>query len=814
MVKIKGFRWFAVVLMSFVTQGALSANKGSEELPASSEGVLVSDDQTTSRPRLDLRLENLSVSVRQDHPRLHITSSSLEGYKAKTGSEAGRWRRLKHQAKKKGSDMLTKALVGMISGHSGHCRKAIKQALDVARSKQAMRARVSPPALVYDWCYSALEAEEKQKLISYFNRWGDHKLANPGYADVPGYGNYWPRNGYDFAAIGLATYGDNRRAKEWMSEYRIRRFEHVDLDLLNKIRKGGGWPEGPVYDWIGNLARVKAMDAWESATGENLFNRSTWFRQRLGYLLMQKLPGVSKEWGYQFHPYVSLGDAERERGTMVAYARVMGLILATRFPDDPLAQQLMGYLSEGPTAKSASFLLPDEFIWFNSEVARANPVITTHFAAGTGTVFMRSGWPDGAADRDKSPTWISFQAGDHFSYHQHYDQNSFTLYKYSNLLLDSGVYSGNGLSDHDVNYYVRSIAHNTLVVYNPAENMKHARPDATANDGGQRTVFPASRAPTTAKYFDQNFRYYDTADILRFEDSVDYSYLLGDATQAYNSPRYNQAENTRLTGNIAKVSRFLRGFVYLRSPDGDDDFVVILDRVGVTRPEFSGQNTKLLFQLFSEPEISGEGEVLSPGETLYRNPGDLSAVNGEGKLFMRVLLPERHHIRKVGGRHQKAFWVFGENHNWHWKRSHGKSAVVTGYDKQPFGEWRLELEPADTALDHNFLTVLHPTHRSTRTMPDTELIDAGKLSGVLIESKGQDRVVLFSSAKDGKAPEGVLSYRYETSGETLNLLFDLNPGVRYQLVSQVEDREQRVSLKPDPEGAHVVSSQGVLQFVL
>lgn len=64
--------------------------------------------------------------------------------------------------------------------------------------------------------------------------------------------------------------------------------------------------------------------------------------------------------------------------------------------------------------------------------------------------------------------------------------------------MDSGVYSGTGLSYHDQNYYVRTIAHNTLVVHNPTEDFSTARPDAVSNDGGQRTMSPGSRAPQAA----------------------------------------------------------------------------------------------------------------------------------------------------------------------------------------------------------------------------------------------------------------------------------------------------------------------------
>ena len=804
--------WFVLILLGAV--GAYYADKGIVFDSLVSISRAVTRDVAPPFPDQN----NALLAVQQGHPRLHVNTERLPRLKIKMKSEARRWHRLRQYAEAGKENMLAKALVGLVSVQPVLCRQAIQLALHTVDSSKSMDVRVAPVALVYDWCYSSLQVKEKQAFIRYFNRWGDHKLAHPGYADVPGYGNYWPRNGYDFAAIGLATYGDNPRAREWMNEFRIRRFEHVDLDLLNKISRGGGWPEGPVYDWIGNLARVKAMDAWLSATGENLFEKSPWFRERLGFLLMQKLPGTAKEWGYPFHPYVASGDAEHGRGTMVNYGRIMGLILVQQFANDPLAQQLMGYLSEGETADSANFLLHDEFLWFDSTLVRHPPKILTHYAEGTGTVFMRSGWPDGAADLDKSPTWASFQAGDHFSYHQHYDQNSFTLYKYADLLLDSGVYSGNGLSYHDVNYYLRSVAHNTLLVYNADENMSHARPGAVANDGGQRTFFPASRAPTTASYFDRHYRYYDTADILRFADSKNYTYVLGDATQAYNSSRYSQSENTWLSGNIAKVDLFKREFVYLRSVDhpgltGEQDFVVIFDRVGVTRSVFSGEKTKLLFHMARKPEVIGEGEKISEGEILYHHTDEVSMVNGEGKLFMRVLWPREYHLRSVGGRNQKAYWVFGDNYNWHWKDHAGVSAVTTAFDKVPYGEWRLELEPADTALAHHFLTVLYPTHRSTRKMPDTDLIDADHMTGVQIHAEGLNRVVLFASDQAGVEPEGVLRYRYLSDGKTRNLLFDLLPGRHYQLTFQREGADQVINLTPDPKGRYVVSDQGVLEFI-
>src|SRR5262249_42451191 len=154
----------------------------------------------------------------------------------------------------------------------------------------------------------------------------------------------------------------------------------------------------------------------------------------------------------------------------------------------------------------------------------------THYAAGTGTLFARSAWPRGAADDSAEPTLLGFQCGDHFSYHQHYDQNAFTLFKDGDLLVDSGVYSGEATSNHDVNYYARTIAHNTLVVHNPSEDFTDARPGAQSNDGGQRTYTPASRAPGSVEEWDEAARQHDVCDMKRFQDAPAFTYALGDAT--------------------------------------------------------------------------------------------------------------------------------------------------------------------------------------------------------------------------------------------------------------------------------------------
>jgi heparin/heparan-sulfate lyase len=556
-----------------------------------------------------------------------------------------------------------------------------------------------------------------------------------------------------------------------------------------------------------------AVEAWRTATGEDLFASTRWYQDRLGYILLHRWPGLAEQFGYRFHPYPSTGDSERNRGSLTNYERIMALILIERFADQPLARQLQAVLAAPPADNSLSFLYHDEFLWFNPDQPTTPPSQLTHYAPGTGTLFLRSGWPSAAADSDSNATYITFQAGDHFTYHQHFDQNSFTLFKGDDLMVDSGVYSGEGLSNHDINYYVRTIAHNTLVVYNPTEDFAAARPDATANDGGQRTVFPASRSPQTLDDVGQHAVHYDTGDMLRFEDTATYTYALGDATKAYNNPTYNQAMDTNLSGNVAKVSRFQRELVYLR-PQPAGEYLVLFDRVGVTQAGFSGENTKLLFHSLNEPTVAGAPSAVSSGETLYPGASQATVAAGEASLTLQVLLPPAHNIRKVGGRGNKAFWVFDANYDWHWDAGESQPRPINDFEAQPYGEWRLELEPADTALEHNFLTILHPAISGTADMPATTLITTTGLVGAHIADPTLNRVVLFSAASDGSPPAGVILYSYQPTTDTLNSLFDLTPGARYGLSVESNSTAQQVRLEPEASGPYQASQQGVLTFAL
>ena len=227
-----------------------------------------------------VRLRLLQIPA--GHPRIYLTPAKLADLRGRAIDSNPRWVQLKNEALSEDGEMHAKALVSQISGDPATCLQAVNAALDLIAEPDNWSTKAGDIALVYDWCHAQLTAGQRTVFIDYLNDWAQRGITEPYANDVPGWGNYWPRYGYSYALAGLATYGDNPRAAEWLDEYRHRRYRDHDLPLLNRIAAGGGWPEGMIYDWIANWPRVKALEAWRSATGENLFASTSMVSQPVG----------------------------------------------------------------------------------------------------------------------------------------------------------------------------------------------------------------------------------------------------------------------------------------------------------------------------------------------------------------------------------------------------------------------------------------------------------------------------------------------------------------------------------------------------
>ena len=128
-------------------------------------------------------------------------------------------------------------------------------------------------------------------------------------------------------------------------------------------------------------------------------------------------------------------------------------------------------------------------------------------------------------------------AGPYFAKHQHLDQNQITIYHRGYLAIDSGADYTDTESPHYLNYYRRTVAHNSVLVYDPAEKFfwsDNLLP--AANDGGQR--MDSSRYWNTIRSPEDWNRTRDLWDLgsMRVVDHVpgQYHYAMGDASNAYS----------------------------------------------------------------------------------------------------------------------------------------------------------------------------------------------------------------------------------------------------------------------------------------
>ncbi len=177
--------------------------------------------------------------------------------------------------------------------------------------------------------------------------------------------------------------------------------------------------------------------------------------------------------------------------------------------------------------------------------------------------------------------------------HTNAHQNHFLIARGNDLLaIDSGVYDG-GVSSHHRNYFERTIAHNTITVYNPSETTF----GSLANDGGQ--IPPSEELPV--RFGDASASDYYRGEIVGYRDTEEFTYMKGDATAAYNP---------------SKVTLFTREMVYLKP-----DIFVVLDRVRATSASYK---KRWLLHSVNEPTITGDTVMVQEGTS---------------RLFVKSLLP-------------------------------------------------------------------------------------------------------------------------------------------------------------------------------
>ena len=265
---------------------------------------------------------------------------------------------------------------------------------------------------------------------------------------------------------------------------------------------------------------------------------------------------------------------------------------------------------------------------------------------------------------------------------------------------DGGHYDNFG-SLHDVNYHLRTVAHNTIRVIDPNESWEVRGRDSiragrvTANDGGQRYDWPQHNgAVYDAAQWNAQKEIWKTGEILAFEDKGDHVFIKADCAKAYSAN---------------KLETFIRQIVYLRPGTfiivdtvrvKDPAFKVIWNLQAMKRPIWVGGDAGNDVGLW--PWVGNAYKYTHPIDDYDGGLGAWTWSNGNGRLFLQTLLPEKTNVELFSG--DNLYTIDGVNY-------------PPQNDTGPAPECRMEISPTEVKKDHLFVHVLRATEAGVEQVP-------------------------------------------------------------------------------------------------
>ncbi|MHC4168850.1 MAG: heparinase II/III domain-containing protein, partial [Planctomycetota bacterium] len=423
-------------------------------------------------------------AVAREHPRLLGSRERLQML-ARQRPEA--YKRTVRVAREQKADdhakMISMALVCAIERDAQLGNSAVQMAMKyvngpIRKGHTPFAHDLARCAVVYDLCHEYWAEQQRAKFHEYMNKTVDANVRSETHV----FHNGW--YGYKHWGIGLACYAsyyDNPRARDILGaleqEWRNRAAPALEL-----AGDGGGWAEGYyvnywLYEWLFfcEAARYcEGLDYYATAPG--------FFKNRAVATMFESYPGIKT---YNSRRPVPMGDGGGrtfggDRDKVLSARR----ILVNYLRDDP-AHRIVHAFNETTPRSAVGVYAYKDFLWRDTTVEKGDlkGFRLSHFSPGPGYVYARSSW-------DEDATYFFFKCGDRFTAHQHLDVGHFLVYKHEELAGDGGHYDSFG-SNHDVNYHLRTIAHNTILVDDPSETWSRIRAGpVSGNDGGQHHSWP------------------------------------------------------------------------------------------------------------------------------------------------------------------------------------------------------------------------------------------------------------------------------------------------------------------------------------
>jgi Heparinase II/III-like protein len=703
-------------------------------------GLLIRTDGSETTP-------DPSVRATAGAPRAHLFVAERDPFAGLPALRA-RWA----AGERPPEDLPGLALSWLLSGDDSFARRTLEElrADRPTGTRGSNRyVRYLNRSLAFDWLYGypGFDAALKDAVAADLVAGAEQMLALPSLADPAqaSYHNHTARE-LALAVFSLTAVEGHPSVEARAAPLRARAWRAFDniLEQTELVDPDGGYHESTDYMRITWAPLAMMAEVRRTATGEDPATRWSVFRNMGTTYLYKVLPDGSeaRDDDDEF-PHLDSRD-----NVVLGYA-------VHRFKD-PYAAWLLKQRAWLPVDWANPVL---QFLWNDPAVVPRDPATTTEselprhrLFRGIGHLVLRDGW-------GKDSTWIQLACGPYFAKHDHLDAAHLVVFRKGYLAIDSGADYTDTESPHYLNHYRRTVAHNTMLVYQPGETFfwgENRWP--AANDGGQR--MDSSRFWNSVRSLEDWRRTRDLWDRCRLSPVAaepSYRYARADATRAYQS---------------SKVELFTRELVHLR----EANLLVVLDRVRTT--DLSHRKAWLLHGV-SEPTVvaPASGTSIGQGGTSYRNASLLTFEDGEGRLRVHSLLPREREVIVRGGPGFE-FWTpgderggpWGSGQNWPLDPPEGGPLPADPYLLKMWqtfwdgidrlspsnrravvpGAWRMEVSPAMPEKESVFLHVLEIGDRGVAGGRRVSAIEGHALAGAAIEG---DAAVLFADhgAADGEA---------------------------------------------------------------
>jgi len=644
-------------------------------------------------------------------------------------------------------------------------------------------------AIAFDWVRDALSDEMAAKITAKLVEGAEH--LKTGVVKPSINHNYTIVSLYGVAMVALAVYGEGEENTRKSVAYMklVKDLISGDQMLLQTFKeKQGTWGEGNHYTpFVVLYPFLMTLKGLATATNTDYFGA---IKERYENFLEP----MSKFVIANFRPDFTLERIGDVTGRVVphrTFLRPLIDMLASEVSDVRLQGQLHSFSKE-MSANYGVDLVPDMYRWmlltfYDSKVPdkpsyNTFPKVMRFGENSYEHILFRNSWNEDA-------TQITYISGDHYTDHQHFDKGHFLIYKKGGLVIDGGGYSGM-YAESWSNYSTRSLAHNSVLVYDPADPItKGINGTLIYPDGGQRVIRGAQAQKDWKNYVeDSKTHQLNTADVLAFgydPKSNSYNYVKSDLTKAYGE----------------KVKWIDRQLLYLPLAD----YLIVKDRVISSKP--LDKYWTLHFE--ESPKINGR--VAEAGITEFKNDSIVhSTRNGElklegktvqynGGLFVKTLLPKEKTISIIGG---PGFEYFNRFAN---KNFPPEKPFLPNREA---GNWRMDVNPKQSTSGTAFLHAFEITTSDKNNMVPVEYIRSvdGKMEGAIFLSKEKPYLVLFSSSLDERGhtfqrAHLPLSYTLNAAGQTNHVLVELEP-----------NKKMKVFINNKSLGTFQTSDAGVLSF--